>query len=76
MTQGLLASRVAAAVPSDRRGTAFGVFNLAGGLALLLASILAGALWQFFGPGSTFLAGAVLTAMGLTGAVILFRRSA
>jgi len=76
MTQGLLASLVAAAVPGDRRGTAFGVFNLAGGLALLLASILAGGLWQSFGPGSTFLAGAALTAMGLTGAVTLIRRSA
>lgn len=76
MTQGLLASLVASAVPSERRGTAFGVFNLAGGLALLLASILAGALWQSFGPGSTFLVGAALTAMGLVGAVTLVRRGA
>ncbi len=74
MTQGLLASLVAAAVPSDRRGTAFGVFNLACGLALLLASILAGALWQSFGPGSTFLAGAALTVVGLAGAMTLVRR--
>ena len=76
MTQGLLASLVAGAVPGDRRGTAFGVFNLAGGLALLLASILAGALWQSFGPASTFLAGAVLTTTGLVSAAILIRWSA
>ena len=76
MTQGLLASLVASAVPSERRGTAFGVFSLAAGLALLLASVLAGALWQSFGPGSTFLAGAALTAMGLVGAVTLVRHNA
>ena len=52
MTQGLLASLVAAAVPADRRGTAFGVFNLAGGVALLLAEqVLAGAPVAVVRPG-------------------------
>ncbi len=61
LTQGLLAALVAAAAPEDLRGTAFGVFNLVCGIALLIASILAGWLWDTFGPGFTFYAGAVLT---------------
>ena len=57
-TQGLLAAMVAEAVPAELRGTAFGMFNLVTGLALLLASVIAGALWTAFGPQWTFLAGA------------------
>jgi len=74
MTQGLLAALVAETVPADRRGTGFGLFNLAGGLALLLASALAGGLWSWLGPGATFLAGAGLTVIGLAGAVWLLPR--
>jgi MFS family permease len=58
MTQGLLSAMVADAAPEDLRGTAFGLFNLVGGGAMLLASVLAGALWERLGPASTFLAGA------------------
>jgi MFS family permease len=61
LTQGLLAALVAASAPADLRGTAFGIFNLLCGLALLLASILAGGLWDAFGPAFTFYAGAALT---------------
>ena len=74
MTQGLLAWLIAAAFPADRRGTAFGVFNPAGDVALLLASILAGVLWQFYAPGSTVLVGATLTMLGLVGVVTHLRR--
>ena len=49
MTQGLLATMVADTAPADLRGTAFGVFNLASGLAMLLASALAGLLWDQWG---------------------------
>lgn len=76
MTQGLLAALVAETVPADRRGTGFGLFNLAGGLALLLASALAGGLWTWIGSGATFLAGAGLTVIGLAGAVLLLPRRA
>ncbi|WP_088153454.1 MFS transporter [Inquilinus limosus] len=76
MTQGLLAALVAETVPADRRGTGFGLFNLASGLALLLASALAGGLWSWVGPGATFLAGAGLTVIGLAGAVWLLPRRA
>jgi MFS family permease len=58
LTQGLLAALVAAAAPDDRRGTAFGIFNLICGMALLLASVLAGWLWDAWGPRFTFHAGA------------------
>jgi MFS family permease len=60
-TQGLLAALVADAAAAEQRGTAFGVFNLVTGLALLVASVLAGALWDRGGPTFTFLAGALLT---------------
>ncbi len=64
-TQGLLATLVADTAPPDLRGTAFGVFNLASGLALLVASALAGWLWDRFGGASTFVAGAVISALAL-----------
>ena len=63
LTQGLLAALVAATAPEDLRGTAFGVFNLASGIALLVASALAGYLWQAIGPAATFFAGAAFTAV-------------
>jgi len=67
VTQGLLATLVADTAPQDLRGTAYGVFSLSVGLALLAASILAGALWDSLGPQATFLAGAGLTALALVG---------
>jgi MFS family permease len=60
LTQGLLAKLVADHAPPSLRGSAFGFFNLATGAALLVASVAAGVLWDQFGPGATFLAGAVL----------------
>ena len=69
-TQGLLSAMVAHASPATLRGTAFGVFNLAGGLAMLAASALAGALWQFVGPEATFWAGAALA--GISAALAWF----
>ena len=72
MTQGLLATMVADAVPADLRGTAYGVFNLAGGVAMLIASVLAGFLWDQLGASFTFYAGALLCIVALTG-LILYR---
>jgi MFS family permease len=62
LTQGLLAALVAESAPAALRGTAFGLFNLVSGIALLFASGLAGWLWQAFGPAETFYAGAGLAA--------------
>jgi MFS family permease len=61
MTQGLLAKLVADTAPADLRGTAFGFFNLVSGIAMLLASVIAGLLWDSAGAVATFLAGAVFS---------------
>ncbi len=65
MTQGLLATMVANTAPANLRGTAYGFFNLICGLAILLASILAGLLWDQFGASVTFYAGAVFCMVAL-----------
>ncbi len=68
MTQGLLATMVADTAPEDLRGTAFGFFYLVSGVAMLAASVLAGALWDALGAAFTFYAGAgfcVLTLLAL-----------
>jgi MFS family permease len=57
LTQGLLAKLVAERAPATMRGSAFGLFNLAAGVALLVASVLAGTLWDQFGMSATFAAG-------------------
>jgi MFS family permease len=71
LTQGLLATLVADTAPEDLRGTAFGIFNLAGGAAMLVASVVAGGLWDAYGPGMTFLAGAAFTAIALAGLLVM-----
>lgn len=73
-TQGLLATLVADTAPPELRGTAFGMFNLLGGLALLTASVVAGVLWDQLGTQATFLAGAGFTAFALIGLGIVRRR--
>ena len=65
MTQGLLATMVANTAPADLRGTAYGFFNLMSGLALLVASGLAGLVWDQFGAAYTFYAGAVFCVLAL-----------
>jgi MFS family permease len=74
MTQGLLSALVADQAPKNLRATAFGVFNFASGVALLLASLTAGLLWEVFGPSATFVAGAGFTALGLC-ALLMTRRA-
>jgi MFS family permease len=71
-TQGLLAAMVADTAPENLRGTAFGLFNLASGIAMLAASVVAGVLWDRFGSSVTFLAGAAFAALAL---LLLARRS-
>ena len=56
LTQGILARMVADSAPASVRGSAFGLFSLLTGIALLIASVVAGLLWDFMGPMSTFLA--------------------
>lgn len=66
-TQGLLATLIADTAPPELRGTAYGIFNLLSGLALLVASVFAGALWDSVGAQGTFLAGAAFTVLALAG---------
>lgn len=74
MTQGLLAALVADEAPQNLRATAFGAFNFVSGIALLLASLTAGTLWDMVGPYATFMAGAAFTAIGLVGTASFLRK--
>ena len=65
MTQGLLATMVAGAAPAHLRGTAFGFFSLASGGAMLIASVLAGMLWDKLGPAAAFYTGAAFSMLAL-----------
>jgi len=64
LTQGLLAAMIAAIAPQDLRGTAFGLFNFASGIAMLVGNIAAGLLWDFAGGGATFIASGIAVAIG------------
>jgi MFS family permease len=73
LTQGILASLIADTAPADLRGTAFGLFSLVTGVATVVASVVAGALWDQVGPQITFIASALFTALALA-VVPLLRR--
>ncbi|OLL27253.1 MFS transporter [Burkholderia sp. SRS-W-2-2016] len=64
-TQGVVTALIAEAAPPTLRGTAFGVFNLACGLCMIVGSTLAGWLWDRFGSPTTFVAGAALAVVPL-----------
>jgi len=72
ITQGLFSKLVADSAPASLRGTAFGLYNLINGLALLLASGVAGVLWDLIGPAATFIAGGCFAVIATLG--ILFHR--
>jgi len=76
LTQGLLAALVADTTPAELRGTGFGMFNLVSGVAMLAASIVAGALWDALGPSGTFFAGALFTGVALAALPLARRRAA
>ena len=69
LTQGLFATLVADASPPELRGTAFGYFNLFTGLSMLVASLVAGWLWDLYGPGATFGAGGFCALLALGGLI-------
>jgi MFS family permease len=72
LTQGLFAKRVTDTAPARLRGSAFGLFSLVAGVSLLVASIVAGLLWDNFGASMTFDMGAIFAA--LSGAMLLLWR--
>ena len=65
LTQGLLSALVADSAPDHLRGTAFGIFNLVNGIALLFASLVAGLVWQMLGASMAFYAGAAFAGAAL-----------
>lgn len=55
LTQGLLATLVAHSAPPELKGTAFGLFNLISGVAMLIASVVAVELWERADASTTLL---------------------
>ncbi|MEJ2001710.1 MAG: MFS transporter [Maritimibacter sp.] len=72
-TQGAFAALVADTVPESHRGTGFGMLNLVSGVATLIASLLAGLIWDIAGPGVTFLTGAGLAGLALVALLAMGR---
>ncbi|MFJ4349348.1 MFS transporter [Pseudomonas sp. NPDC089428] len=70
-TQGIFAALIADSAPANLRGTAFGLFNLLTGVALLVASVVAGLLWDGAGFQATFLVGAGFAGATLLGVTLL-----
>ncbi|HDQ34954.1 MAG TPA: MFS transporter, partial [Chloroflexi bacterium] len=60
MVEGTAKALVADLVPEAQRGTAYGVYNAAVGIAALPASAIAGILWQSINPAAPFYFGAAL----------------
>jgi MFS family permease len=75
LTQGVLVALVADCAPARLRGTAFGVFSLASGVALVAASAAAGWLWDRYGSAATFYAGAAIAFAALIGLAVHTRNS-
>jgi MFS family permease len=75
LSQGILAALVADTASENLRGTAFGFFNLASGIAMLAASALAGLLWSAYGPQYTFVTGALFAALSLVGLFVVTKAS-
>jgi MFS family permease len=71
MTQGLFSAMISRRAPDDLRGTAFGVFNVVTGIAMLLASVSAGLIWDWQGSAATFWAGAAFAALSLASLIVL-----
>lgn len=67
LTQGLLTTMIADTAPANLRGTAFGLFNLVSGVAMLIASALAGLLWDQLGASLTFYTGAAFGGLAFLG---------
>lgn len=76
ITQGLLATMVADTAPVDLRGTAYGFFNLLSGISMLIASLVAGLLWDQLGAAFTFYTGGAFCLIALIGLALSTHRQA
>ena len=72
--EGATRAFVADMVPEESRGTAYGLYHGAVGLALLPASVIAGVLWQAINPAATFYFGAAMAGTAMVGFLALIRR--
>ena len=66
MTQGLLLAMISKLSPLELRGTSFGLFHAITGIALLIASLIAGYLWQYYNSGLIFFVSAIITSVGIS----------
>jgi len=73
ITEGLMSAVVADSAPGDMKGTAFGFFNLASGISVLIASVAAGFLWQRYGAPATFYFGAIFSAATFIAVILTFK---
>jgi MFS family permease len=77
MTDGVASALVADLVPqSEKRGTAFGLYNAAVGVSALPASVIAGILWQRINPSAPFIFGSILAFVAMIALTVLMRASA
>jgi len=74
LTQGLFAALVADTCTVELRGSAFGLYSFSTGVAILLASLIAGELWDQFGSQATFFSGAGFGLAALTGGALILKR--
>lgn len=73
--QGAASALVADLVPPELRGTAYGLFNGATGVVAFPASLLAGLLWDWYGPPAPFLAGGILALGAAVGVLAVIPRA-
>jgi MFS family permease len=74
LTEGVEKALVADLVPKNRRGAAFGWYNLAIGIGALPASLLFGALWDRWGSATAFNFGALLALAAAVGVIFVVPR--
>jgi MFS-type transporter involved in bile tolerance (Atg22 family) len=63
LAEGAEKALVADLVPADKRGTAYGLYNLAFSITVWPASLLMGAVWKWYGAGAAFTASACVGAL-------------
>lgn len=61
LTEGVEKALVADLISNEKRGTAYGFYNLAFSITVLPASIIFGALWTYYGASTAFLISAIIS---------------
>jgi MFS family permease len=75
LTDGVGKALVADHAPREKRGTALGIYYMASGLMTMVASLVAGVLWDRVGPAGAFGVGAVGAAIAVALVPLLRPRS-